>query len=95
MKPFPKLSQFQIESETTNNEKDLNVAIVHLDTLRREINALKTKCANNSMAAARAEETATMARDKANEAKQVCNCNVLDLKHIHNCLESHMLCFYD
>lgn len=61
----------QIESETSNNEKDLNVAIVHLETLGREINALKTKCANNSMAAVRAEETATMARDKANEAKQV------------------------
>lgn len=43
-----------------------------LGTLGQEINALKTKRANNSMAAARAEETATMARDKANEAKQVC-----------------------
>lgn len=47
------------------------MAIVHLEALGREISALKTKCANNSMAAARAEETATMARDKANEAKQV------------------------
>ena len=45
-----------------------------LGTLGQEINALKTKRANNSMAAARAEETATMARDKANEAKQVCVC---------------------
>lgn len=45
-----------------------------LGTLGREINALKTKRANNSMAAARAEETATMARDKAKEAKQVCLC---------------------
>lgn len=45
-----------------------------LGTLGQEINALKTKRAGNSMAAARAEETATMARDKANEAKQVCVC---------------------
>ena len=45
-----------------------------LGTLGQEINALKTKRANNSMAAARAEETATMARDKANEAKQVIIC---------------------
>lgn len=62
----------QIESETSNSEKDLNDAMDRLGTLGREINALKTKRANNSMAAARAEETATMARDKANEAKQVC-----------------------
>lgn len=64
----------QIESETSNSEKDLNDAMDRLGTLGREINALKTKRANNSMAAARAEETATMARDKANEAKQVCVC---------------------
>lgn len=53
---------------------NLNDAVARLNTLRREINALKTKRASNSMAAARAEETATMARDKANEAKQVCVC---------------------
>uniref|UniRef100_A0A4W6G170 Laminin, beta 2 (laminin S) n=1 Tax=Lates calcarifer TaxID=8187 RepID=A0A4W6G170_LATCA len=64
----------QIESETSNSEKDLNDAMGRLGTLGQEINALKTKRANNSMAAARAEETATMARDKANEAKQVCVC---------------------
>lgn len=77
-KVFAWLSVPQIESETSNSEKDLNVAIVHLETLGREINALKTKCANNSMAAARAEETATMARDKANEAKQVRMCTWAD-----------------
>uniref|UniRef100_A0A4W6G1P5 Laminin, beta 2 (laminin S) n=1 Tax=Lates calcarifer TaxID=8187 RepID=A0A4W6G1P5_LATCA len=54
----------QIESETSNSEKDLNDAMGRLGTLGQEINALKTKRANNSMAAARAEETATMARDK-------------------------------
>lgn len=68
--PFP-LSP-QIESETSNSEKDLDDAMERLATLGREVSALKTKRANNSMAAARAEETATMARDKANEAKQVC-----------------------
>lgn len=56
-----------------------------LGTLGQEINALKTKRANNSMAAARAEETATMARDKANEAKQVCVC-------VHN--QTHSCSFY-
>jgi len=62
----------QIESEASNSEKNLNDAMARLGTLGHEINVLKTKRANNSMAAARAEETATMARDKANEAKQVC-----------------------
>lgn len=62
----------QIETETSNSEKNLDDAMGRLGTLEQEINELKTKRANNSMAAARAEETATMARDKANEAKQVC-----------------------
>lgn len=64
----------QIETEMSDSEGNLKDAIDRLGTLGREINALKTKRANNSMAAARAEETATMARDKANEAKQVCGC---------------------
>lgn len=42
-----------------------------LGILGQEIDALKAKRATNSLEAARAEETATMARDKANEAKQV------------------------
>eukprot|EP00066_Takifugu_rubripes_P001619 XP_003962939.2 PREDICTED: laminin subunit beta-2 [Takifugu rubripes] len=71
----------QIESVTSNSENDLNVAIRHLETLGRDINALKTKCANNSMAAARAEETATMARDKANEAKQILDGQLTDKYH--------------
>jgi len=73
-KPFPFASPPQIESETSNSEKDLSEAMDRLGTLGREVAALQTKRANNSMAAARAEETATMARDKANEAKQVCVC---------------------
>lgn len=85
------ISVAQIESETSHSEKDLNVAIVHLETLGREINALKTKCANNSMAAARAEETATMARDKANEAKQVCMCTWADLSTSRIEMRQHWL----
>lgn len=83
----------QIESEAFSSEKDLDDAVKRLWTLGEEINALKTKRANNSMAAARAEETATMAREKANEAKQVrvsmCtrlflvrNCTPADLSHV-------------
>lgn len=64
----------KIESETTRKEKVLKEATQRLGSLGLEINALKTKRANNSMAAARAEETATMARDKAIEAKQVRVC---------------------
>uniref|UniRef100_A0A3B5B749 Laminin subunit beta 2 n=1 Tax=Stegastes partitus TaxID=144197 RepID=A0A3B5B749_9TELE len=59
-------------------EKGLNDAMDRLGTLGQEINALKTKRANNSMAAARAEETATMARDKANEAKQILDGQLTD-----------------
>lgn len=62
----------KIQSETTAREKDLNDAMDRLGDLGRQIEALKTKRANNSLDAARAEETATMARDKANEAKEVC-----------------------
>ncbi|CAL8253519.1 unnamed protein product [Arctogadus glacialis] len=61
----------QIESETSNSEKDLRDAVERLGTLGQQIDALKNKRVSNNMAAARAEETATMARDKANEAKQI------------------------
>uniref|UniRef100_A0A3Q2YST7 Laminin, beta 2 (laminin S) n=1 Tax=Hippocampus comes TaxID=109280 RepID=A0A3Q2YST7_HIPCM len=71
----------QIESETSNGERQLSEAINRLSTLGREINVLKTKRANNSMTAARAEETATMARDKANEAKQILDGQLTDKYH--------------
>ncbi|CAL8279484.1 unnamed protein product [Boreogadus saida] len=61
----------QIESETSNSEKDLRDAVERLGALGQQIDALKNKRVSNNMAAARAEETATMARDKANEAKQI------------------------
>lgn len=68
----------QIESETTASEQDLTDAMDRLGTLGQEIMALKAKRANNSLEAARAEETATMARDKANEAKQILDGELTD-----------------
>lgn len=88
------MCSLQIESEAFNSEKDLDDAMKRLWTLGEEINALKTKRANNSMAAARAEETATMARDKANEAKQVRVCMCTRLFLVRNCTPadlSHVL----
>uniref|UniRef100_A0AAQ4RGT9 Laminin, beta 2 (laminin S) n=1 Tax=Gasterosteus aculeatus aculeatus TaxID=481459 RepID=A0AAQ4RGT9_GASAC len=41
----------QIESETSNSEKDLDDAMERLATLGREVSALKTKRANNSVRA--------------------------------------------
>lgn len=66
----------KIQSETSASERDLNDAADRLGDLERQIEALKTKRANNSLDAARAEETATMARDKANEAKEVCGAHM-------------------
>ncbi|XP_028979855.2 laminin subunit beta-2 isoform X1 [Esox lucius] len=71
----------QIESETSSSEHDLNDAMDRLGRLGREIHALKLKRANNSVAAARAEETATMARDKATEAKQILDGELTDKYH--------------
>ncbi|XP_018593226.2 laminin subunit beta-2 isoform X2 [Scleropages formosus] len=68
----------QIQSETSASEKDLNNAVELLGNLGRQIEALKTKHANNSLVASRAEETATMARDKANEAKQILDGELMD-----------------
>lgn len=67
----------QIKSEVSNTEKGLNDTMYRLRTLGDEVNLLKTKHAKNSMAVARAEETATMAKEKAVEAKQVCVCGML------------------
>lgn len=77
----------QIQSETTAQERDLDNAMDRLGDLGRQIEALKTKRANNSLDAARAEETATMARDKAIEAKEVrvcwsCACQALILLYL-------------
>ncbi|MGH0140402.1 UNVERIFIED_CONTAM: hypothetical protein FKN15_011079 [Acipenser sinensis] len=68
----------QIQSETAASEKNLNDAMDRLGLLGGQIEALKTKRANNSLVASRAEETATMARDKANEAKQLLDGELTD-----------------
>lgn len=62
----------KIQSETSASEKDLNDAMNKLGDLGHQIEALKAKQANNSMVAARAKDTATIAQNKANAAKQVC-----------------------
>ena len=62
----------QIELETSRGEQQLGGVVGRLGGLQEGMELLKTQRASNSMAAARAEETATMARDKATEAKQVC-----------------------
>lgn len=68
----------QIHSETSDSEKDLKDAVDRLGSLGRQIDVLKTKRASNSLEASRAEETATMARDKANEAKQILDGELTD-----------------
>uniref|UniRef100_A0A4W5Q348 Laminin, beta 2 (laminin S) n=1 Tax=Hucho hucho TaxID=62062 RepID=A0A4W5Q348_9TELE len=71
----------QVLKCTSSSEHDLNDAMDRMGNLGREINALKLKRAHNSVAAARAEETATMARDKANEAKQILDGELTDKYH--------------
>ncbi|XP_062316337.1 laminin subunit beta-2 [Osmerus eperlanus] len=61
----------QIELETSSGEQQLGGVVGRLGGLQEGMELLKTQRASNSMAAARAEETATMARDKAKEAKQI------------------------
>ncbi|XP_036388828.1 laminin subunit beta-2 isoform X2 [Megalops cyprinoides] len=68
----------QIQSETSASEKNLKDARDRLGSLSRQIDVLKTKRASNSLEASRAEETATMARDKANEAKQLLDGELTD-----------------
>lgn len=60
-----------IHLQTVSAENQLNDAMDRVGLLDRQIDALKKKRANNSLAATRAEEAASTARDKANEAKQL------------------------
>ncbi|XP_051777109.1 laminin subunit beta-2 isoform X3 [Erpetoichthys calabaricus] len=68
----------QMRSATDINEKNLKDAMDRLGLIGRQIDDLKTKRANNSLMASRAEETATMARDKANEAKAILDGELTD-----------------
>ncbi|KAM3914862.1 laminin subunit beta-2 isoform 3-T3 [Leptodactylus fuscus] len=60
-----------IQSETSNAEVRLNDAMDRVGHLDKQIDALKVKRAGNSLAATRAEESASAALDKANDAKKV------------------------
>lgn len=60
-----------IQLDTSSAENRLNEAMDRVNNLDKQIDALKVKRAGNSLAATRAEETATAALDKANEAKKV------------------------
>ncbi|XP_075687829.1 laminin subunit beta-2-like isoform X2 [Rhinoderma darwinii] len=60
-----------IQSETSNAESRLNDAMDRVGNLDKQIDALKIKRAGNSLAATRAEESASAALDKANDAKKV------------------------
>lgn len=62
----------QIQEQTESAEGQLAEAMERVGHLDRQVDALKMKWANNSLAATRAEETANAARDRAGEAKQVC-----------------------
>ncbi|KAM4651236.1 laminin subunit beta-2 [Discoglossus pictus] len=60
-----------IQSETATAENQLMDAMDRVGLLDKQIDALKMKRANNSLAATRAEETASTALDKANDAKKM------------------------
>uniref|UniRef100_A0A4W3JYV6 Laminin, beta 2 (laminin S) n=1 Tax=Callorhinchus milii TaxID=7868 RepID=A0A4W3JYV6_CALMI len=67
-----------IQTDTANAERNLNNAMDQLARLDGRIDMLKMKRANNSLAASRAEETASVAQDKANEAKQILDGQLID-----------------
>uniref|UniRef100_UPI00398F4E43 laminin subunit beta-2 isoform X1 n=1 Tax=Pristiophorus japonicus TaxID=55135 RepID=UPI00398F4E43 len=77
-----------IRSETVSAERELMKAMDRLMQLDNRIDALKMKRANNSLVASRAEETAAMARDKANEAKQMLDGQLTDkYKIVHGLID--------
>ncbi|XP_067854444.1 laminin subunit beta-2 isoform X2 [Heptranchias perlo] len=77
-----------IRSETVSAERELMKAMDRLVQLDSRIDALKMKRANNSLVASRAEETAAMARDKANEAKQMLDGQLTDkYKIVHGLID--------
>ncbi|XP_041417679.1 laminin subunit beta-2 isoform X1 [Xenopus laevis] len=60
-----------IQTATSSAENHLNNAMDRVGNLDKQIDALKMKRANNSLAASRTEESATAALDKANDAKKI------------------------
>ncbi|KAG8435977.1 hypothetical protein GDO86_007172 [Hymenochirus boettgeri] len=67
-----------IQTATSNAENHLNVAMDRVTHLDKQIDALKMKRANNSLAATRAEETANQALEKSNDAKKVLDGQLAD-----------------
>lgn len=61
----------QMQTQTGSAEQQLAGAMEQIGLLDRQTDALKVKRANNSLAATRAQEAASTARDRADEAKQV------------------------
>ncbi|XP_030912180.1 laminin subunit beta-2, partial [Geospiza fortis] len=60
-----------MQTQTGSAEQQLAGAMEQIGLLDRQTDALKVKRANNSLAATRAQEAASTARDRAGEAKQV------------------------
>ncbi|XP_009890851.1 PREDICTED: laminin subunit beta-2-like [Charadrius vociferus] len=61
----------QMQAQTVSTEQQLVGAMERIGVLDGQTDALKVKRANNSLAATRAQEAASAARDRASEAKQV------------------------
>lgn len=61
----------QMQAQTVSAEQQLVGAMERIGVLDGQTDALKVKRANNSLAATRAQEAASAARDRAGEAKQV------------------------
>ncbi|RMB98930.1 hypothetical protein DUI87_24475 [Hirundo rustica rustica] len=60
-----------MQTQTGSAEQQLAGAMEQIGVLDRQTDALKVKRANNSLAATRAQEAASTARERAGEAKQV------------------------
>ncbi|XP_063797170.1 laminin subunit beta-2-like isoform X2 [Pseudophryne corroboree] len=77
-----------IQSGTSSAENRLNDAMDRLGHLDKQIEALKVKRAGNILAATRAEETASTALNKANDAKKVLDGQLGDkYKTVQNLVE--------
>lgn len=69
--PVPHATAPQMQAQTASAEQQLADAMGQIGLLDGQTDALKVKRANNSLAATRAQEAASTARDRAGEAKQV------------------------
>lgn len=67
----PNTAHPQMQAQAVGAEQQLATAMERIGLLEGQTDALKVKRANNSLAATRAQEAASVARDRAGEAKQV------------------------